>query len=69
MKQDDLWPELKGLLDPLQKIKFVERQGWKQRGVKADTIAAHVLDAVLVGWYLADKEGGDKELKCSLFMI
>ncbi len=48
-----------GLFKPLKKIKFTKRQGWVQRGLEADTIAAHNFDSLHLGWYLAKKEGLD----------
>jgi putative hydrolase of HD superfamily len=48
-----------GLFKPLKKIKFIKRQGWVQRGLEADTIAAHNFDSLHLGWYLAKKEGFD----------
>jgi len=45
--------EIKSLLIPLQKIKFMKRNGWVKRGVNSESIAAHTLDATFIGWYLA----------------
>lgn len=66
---DILEKELFGLLDPLQKIKFVQRSGWLERNLNADTIASHVMDTLLTGWYMAKKENADEDTVIHILLI
>lgn len=41
----------------LNRLKFLQRQGWKDRGLNADTIASHTYSAIVIGWVLAHQAG------------
>lgn len=49
----------KGFYNLLNKLKFTQRQGWKDRGLDTDSIAAHSYSAIAIGWLLVQQESGD----------
>lgn len=56
---------------PINKIKHIERKGWKLKGVKGvtDTIASHSFGAALIGWFLAEKEKVDPNKVIKLMLV
>ena len=55
----------------INRIKHIERTGWKQKGVTgvSDTIASHSFGATLVGWTLAKEEGLDADKIIKMLLI
>jgi len=67
--------EILDFFEPIEKIKRKEREGWKIakkeykiKGV-VETIGSHSLGAALIGWFLAEKEGLNKEKIIKLLLV
>ncbi len=56
-------------IEPFQKIKFIKRQGWLQRGLESDSIAGHVLDTMAVVLYLSKDECFDENKTLKMMLI
>ncbi len=56
-------------IESFQKIKFIKRNGWLERGLDSDSIAGHVLDTISVGYYLAKVENVDVFKVMEMLMI
>lgn len=53
----------------INSLKFVRRKGWADRGLDADSIAAHAYGAMVLGWLIADKEGVDKSKVLEMLLV
>jgi putative hydrolase of HD superfamily len=60
--------DLSELYKIIFKLKNTKRQGWLDRNLNSDTIAAHSLGAAIIGWRIADKEKVDPA-KIAEFLI
>lgn len=63
--------EILEFFETIEKIKRKEREGWKKSKVKGvvETIGSHSFGAALLGWFLAEKEGLDKEKIIKLLLV
>lgn len=56
-------------IESFQKIKFLKRNGWTERGLNSDTIAGHVLDAISVGYFISVLEKANIHKVMEMLMI
>ena len=53
----------------VQSLKFTPRQGWVNRSLEKDSIAAHTYGAMTLGWLIADKEGVDGNKVVEMLLV
>lgn len=53
----------------VQSLKFTPRQGWVNRSLEKDSIAAHTYGAMALGWLIADKEGVDRNKVVEMLLV
>lgn len=61
--------KIKDFYSIIHSLKFTKRQGWLGRDLEADSIASHVYGAVVLGLWLAEAEGVDKNKVAKMLLL
>lgn len=53
----------------IEHLKTTKRRGWVDRGLDADSIAAHIYGAMALGWFIAKEEGVDQYKVVEMLLV
>jgi putative hydrolase of HD superfamily len=61
--------DIKDAYSLITSLKNTRRKGWLNRGLNSDSIAEHTYGVIVVGWYMANKEGVDVNRVIEMLLV